>query len=89
MSFYAFRPQPQPAPVHLDVENGGKPASIRSGKSRKSARGDHIEPVEDYKVEYKTKFNKFHGENGVRTVTAKIGPVEGGEKALFNCCPSS
>lgn len=76
-SFYAFRPKQQ---HHLHPRSGspnepnGRPRSVRSAKSRKSMRASV-----DEQDDYKTKFNKFHTENGVRTVTGKIGPVEGGQ----------
>ncbi|KAG8894575.1 hypothetical protein FRB99_001133 [Tulasnella sp. 403] len=75
-SYYAFRPLP-PAPLQLSPDRTGRPASIRSGRSGRSGKGNAAEQIEDYKLDYQTKFNKFHTENGVRTVTGKIGPVEG------------
>ncbi|KAG8853527.1 hypothetical protein FRB96_008129 [Tulasnella sp. 330] len=80
-SFYAFRPKPQPPPHHHHPrsrspnEPNGRPRSLRSNKSRKSMRRGSMDANEQ--DDYKTKFNKFHTENGVRTVTGKIGPVEG------------
>jgi hypothetical protein len=80
-SFYTFRPAPINHTNSSDDGRGNKPSSLRSAKSKKSTRGeiDAAAVVEDYKADYTTKFNKFHGENGVRTVTGQIGPVEGGE----------
>ena len=61
---------------------GGIAPSIRSARSKRSTRSKAgSDPGEDYK----TKFNRFHSENGVRTVNGKIGPVEGG-KFSYLCC---
>ncbi|KAG8970786.1 hypothetical protein FRC03_000003 [Tulasnella sp. 419] len=71
-SYYAFRAQPAP-PAQLTLAGNGPTPSIRSVRSKRSTRSKaDTEPLEDYK----TRFNRFHTENGVRTVTGKIGPVE-------------
>lgn len=80
-SFYAFRPKAHHHHTRSGSPDGinGRPKSVRSVRSRRSTKhGSVIGEPEDYKEEYKYQFNKFHTENGVRTVTGKIGPVEGG-----------
>jgi len=73
-SYFAFRPQPAaPSEPQPPVNPKVRPSSVKSGKSRGSVKADSVDKVEDYK----TKFNKFHTENGVRTINGKIGPVEG------------
>ncbi len=48
---------------------------MKSSRSRKTAK---IEP-EDHTPQFKKEFEKFHNENGVRTILGDIGPVQNGE----------
>lgn len=48
--------------------------SLRSGKSGKKAGKTEEDGVPNFKKE----FERFHGENGVRTVMGSIGPVNNG-----------
>ncbi|KIO21531.1 hypothetical protein M407DRAFT_80274 [Tulasnella calospora MUT 4182] len=77
-SFYAFKPRRDEGrrPESIRSADGARASSVRSGKSKRSGK-EPPEVIEDYKADYKLKFNKFHTENGVRTVTGKIGPVNG------------
>ena len=72
-SFYMFRPRPisSPPPAH----DGG---SVRSGKSGKRSTKDR-NPDDDGVPSFKKEFERFHGENGVRTIVGSIGPVNNGE----------
>jgi hypothetical protein len=45
---------------------------VKSGKSRKAKNGQLAVPKHKYE------FDKFHSENGVRTVIGSIGPVNNG-----------
>lgn len=65
----------RPAPRSLS------PPSVRSGK-RKSIHAapdnEHISGV----AKHRRDFDRFHSENGVRTVLGTIGPVENGTQHL-------
>ncbi len=68
-SFYMFRPRPIASPSPLDG------VSLRSGKShKKAAKAEENDGVPNFKKE----FERFHGENGVRTIIGSIGPVNNG-----------
>ena len=73
-SFYMFRPKTSPASPRLPASPDSM--SVRSGKSRK--RSKETKP-EDSVPKFKKEFEKFHNENGVRTVVGSIGPVNDGE----------
>lgn len=73
-SFYMFKPKPVVVtPPH---SSGGDRRSVKSSRSRKTAK---IEP-EDHTPQFKKEFEKFHNENGVRTILGDIGPVQNGEQ---------
>lgn len=55
--------------------------SMPNGKSR-SRMGDPLQEEEDMPV-HKKEFERFHAENGVRTVIGQIGPVKGGTLCCF------
>ncbi|KAI1794629.1 hypothetical protein LXA43DRAFT_1091686 [Ganoderma leucocontextum] len=65
-SFYMFRPRPIVSPSPLDG------VSLRSGKSGKKVAKTK---EDDGAPNFKKEFERFHGENGVRTVMGSIGPV--------------
>ncbi|KAJ3573784.1 hypothetical protein NP233_g2206 [Leucocoprinus birnbaumii] len=66
-SYYAFHP----APV-----SKGSPAPSTTGKSsRKSTRKKREDDGKDGVPKLMKQFEKFHNENGVRTVMGSIGPV--------------
>ncbi|KAI0647340.1 hypothetical protein C8Q79DRAFT_908345 [Trametes meyenii] len=69
-SFYVFRPKPSPPSPRLPATP--ESSSLESGKSRK--RGKEPKP-HDAAPKFKKEFEKFHNENGVRTITGSIGPV--------------
>ncbi|CCM00016.1 uncharacterized protein FIBRA_02042 [Fibroporia radiculosa] len=65
-SFYMFRrksPAPSPRPN----------SSTGSGKKARSMKQDGLQ---DGTPKHKQEFEKFHSENGVRTITGTIGPVK-------------
>jgi hypothetical protein len=74
-SYYAFRPAPA-VPNH-----SSRPASMKSrktkGSKRASTKGRHAEDeLNDGVPQFKKEFERFRGENGVRTVIGSIGPVQ-------------
>ena len=79
-SFFMFMPKTiPPSPPHSG--SGGDQRSTKSGKSKKTAK---TEP-EDTIPAFKKDFERFHNENGVRTIMGDIGPVQNGE-SLFRPC---
>ncbi|RDX56496.1 hypothetical protein OH76DRAFT_392061 [Lentinus brumalis] len=69
-SFYMFRPKAHPTSPRYPVSPDS--TSVRSGKSHKRSK-DTTPKAELPK--FKEEFEKFHNENGVRTVSGSIGPV--------------
>ncbi|KAH9945863.1 uncharacterized protein BXZ73DRAFT_36856 [Epithele typhae] len=67
-SFYMFRPKPETPSSSLPTSPDS--SSVRTGRSRKKS----IKP-KDSTPKHKIDFERFHNENGVRTVTGSIGPV--------------
>ena len=72
-SFYMFKAPPKPHRLSPSMSSqSGSRQSTRSKKSKKSkAPGDGV-PA------FKKEFERFHNENGVRTVMGGIGPVNNG-----------
>lgn len=68
-----FKPRAVP-PSPPRSGSGGDQRSLKSGKSKKTAK---TEP-EDTVPAFKKDFEKFHNENGVRTIMGDIGPVQNG-----------
>lgn len=69
-SFYLFQPSKVPSPsVHVDNDNSGKPRKTKG--SNPGAEGTGV-------AKHRRDFEKFHDENGVRTVMGSIGPVNDG-----------
>lgn len=73
MSFYMFKPKPAPPSPPRSGSSGDR-RSTKSGRSKKTAK---TEP-EDNIPKHKKEFEKFHNENGVRTIMGDIGPVQNG-----------
>ncbi|KAF9061919.1 hypothetical protein BDP27DRAFT_1234384 [Rhodocollybia butyracea] len=77
-SYYIFHPSRQvnhsSAHPHKPTKSNNA-STIRKGKKKgdKNVKGD--ERLEE-ETSFKQKFNKFHSENGVRTVMGSIGPVQ-------------
>ncbi|KAF7363638.1 hypothetical protein MSAN_01021000 [Mycena sanguinolenta] len=79
-AYYAFRPSRVQHPSHHSSHSNSSSPRPRSGKSRKTkgskqttkGKEDHND---DGTPTFKREFEKFHGENGVRTVLGSIGPV--------------
>ncbi|KAF9014078.1 hypothetical protein BDQ17DRAFT_1386620 [Cyathus striatus] len=70
-SFYLFRP----SQAH-DHPRTSSRASARSGKAKPGGKGKKADGEEvDGVPKFKKEFEKFHAENGVRTVIGSIGPV--------------
>jgi len=80
-SFYLFRASGGAASPNPS-SSGLAPPSVRSGKSnrRKSQTLDEDDRIPKHKKE----FQKFHNENGVRTVMGSIGPVKDVRMLLKN-----
>ncbi|KAJ7775106.1 hypothetical protein B0H16DRAFT_1408343 [Mycena metata] len=72
-AYYVFQPSraQHPGDAHSPSP---RPRSSKSRKTKGSKRGT-IAPVDDGIPAHKKEFEKFHGENGVRTVLGSIGPV--------------
>ena len=75
-SFYMFIPNQASTSTAEDrasrarsIHSGRTDQSTRSGKSTKTGERGKKEPG------FRKAFDKFHSENGVRTVTGSIGPV--------------
>ncbi|TFK42316.1 hypothetical protein BDQ12DRAFT_719200 [Crucibulum laeve] len=68
-SYYLFHP----SRAHYPAPGGSRPPSRASKRSAKSKKGKKNE--EDGVPAFKKNFDKFHSENGVRTVMGSIGPV--------------
>ena len=81
-SFYMFRPRPSPPSPQLPASPDS--TSVRSSKSRKKA----AKPA-DSTPKFKKEFEKFHNENGVRTILGSIGPVNEGAYLSFLFSPIS
>lgn len=57
-----------------------------SSKGAKSTRKSNVnEQIPQHKID----FMKFHSENGVRTVTGSIGPVQNGKVMRFDHHPDT
>lgn len=80
-SFYLCRPRPaSPKPSTLPrSKSRNRSQSVMTGKSRRSALE---EDRRDGLPKHKKEFLAFHNENGVRTITGSVGPVQNGE-ALY------
>lgn len=73
-SYYMF--YPNAAPISPRLPASPHSTSVRSGKSHK--RSKETAP-RDTVPKFKKEFEKFHNENGVRTVSGSIGPVNNGK----------
>ncbi|KAJ3868370.1 hypothetical protein EV359DRAFT_32523 [Lentinula novae-zelandiae] len=74
-SYYVFHPSHQK--IHSSARSNRSTKSkstIRKDNRSKSIKGQDTE--DDLKPSFKQAFDKFHGENGVRTVMGSIGPVQ-------------
>lgn len=69
-SFYMFRPRPAPPSPRLPATP--ESSSAASGKSRKRTK---VSQPQNAVPRFKKDFEKFHNENGVRTIAGSIGPV--------------
>ncbi|KAJ6497066.1 hypothetical protein C8R47DRAFT_1184388 [Mycena vitilis] len=72
-AYYLFQPS-HAQPPSGSVSSSPRPRSSKSRKTKGSKRGT-LAPVDDGIPAFKKEFEKFHGENGVRTVLGQIGPV--------------
>lgn len=76
-SYYRFWPKQEASSPPSSRSNGDK-QSIKSGKSKKTIKANPQDSVPKHKKE----FDKFHSENGVRTISGNIGPVQNGAESL-------
>lgn len=74
-AYYLFQPSRAQHPSSSHSPSP-RPRSSKSRKTKASKRG--IPPEDDGIPAFKKEFEKFHGENGVRTVLGSIGPVSNG-----------
>lgn len=72
-SFYMFRPKPTPSSPRLPATP--ESSSVASGKSKKRSKAPK---PQNTVPKFKKEFEKFHNENGVRTISGSIGPVNNG-----------
>lgn len=74
-SFYLFLPNQ--APTSAAVDGLSRTRSVRSARTEKSTRSRKTKTGEEgeKKPAFRKAFDKFHSENGVRTLTGSIGPV--------------
>lgn len=73
-SFYMFLPHQ--ASTSTAEDGISRSRSLRSGRTDKSTRSKKTTKAkEDKEPAFRKTFDKFHSENGVRTVTGSIGPV--------------
>jgi len=65
------------------------PLSAQSGRSRKSIHATQDDAGFSGVAKHRRDFDKFHSENGVRTVMGTIGPVSDGRRATWSVltCP--
>ncbi len=77
-SFYQFKPRA----TSSNPSRAGSRADQRSVKSSRSRKAAKAEP-EDLTPKHKKEFEKFHSENGVRTILGNIGPVQNGESYVI------
>lgn len=76
-TYYLF--QPSRAHVHGPAHSPRGSPRPNSVRSRKTKGSKHVAgTVDDGVPAFKKQFEKFHGENGVRTVIGSIGPVQNG-----------
>lgn len=82
-----------PSGSHLSSTSNSKSRKAKSKRSTKSApngtsrrsstRGGSDEADDGCEegswLKYKKEYERFHAENGVRTVIGQIGPIKGGE----------
>ncbi|KAF8163581.1 hypothetical protein B0H34DRAFT_672541 [Crassisporium funariophilum] len=70
-SYYMFQPsRAHPPPLRPS------PRAPSRASTRRSKNGTEHESVEDKVPKFKKEFDRFHSENGVRTVMGSIGPVK-------------
>lgn len=78
-AFYLFSPS---RALHPGTRSSSVSPKPRSSKSRKSKASKHTinskNSKDDGLLTHQKAFEKFHGENGVRTVMGSIGPVQNG-----------
>ncbi|KAJ7724489.1 hypothetical protein DFH07DRAFT_759055 [Mycena maculata] len=72
-AYYIFQPSRAQYPPESSHSPSPRPRSSKSRKTKGSKRGTLAE--DDGIPTFKKEFEKFHGENGVRTVLGQIGPV--------------
>ena len=83
-SFYAFLPNQ--ASTSTAEERLPRAHSVRSARTEHSTRSKKTAGTKEDGKEpgFRKAFDKFHNENGVRTVTGSIGPVENVRMLLKN-----
>jgi len=79
-SYYVFHSPPR---AHTPAGSRKSPVPSRASTSRRSKKGKNgsfeEESGDDGVPKFKKQFDRFHSENGVRTVMGSIGPVQNGE----------
>ncbi len=77
-AYYLFHPSR--VTLHVPKSPSPRPHSMKSHKTKASRRTNHsTAPSDDDGIpKFRKDFEKFHSENGVRTVTGNIGNAKGG-----------
>lgn len=73
-SYYMFHP----SQVH--VPSTKRSPTPSNASTRKSKKGKNTNDENDGIPKFKKEFERFHSENGVRTVMGSIGPVQNGSE---------
>src|SRR5882757_8604498 len=89
-----FTDMPEDEQIHIFVQRPApspmsSPLSAQSGRSRKSIHATQDDAGFSGVAKHRRDFDKFHSENGVRTVMGTIGPVSDGRRATWSVltCP--
>lgn len=74
-SYYMF----QPSQAHVpSTKPSPTPSNASTRRSKKKGKKSNDDSEDDGIPKFKKEFERFHSENGVRTVMGSIGPVQNG-----------
>ena len=79
-SYYMF----QPSQAHVPSKKHSPTPSTASTRRSKKGINTHDDSEDDGIPKFKKEFERFHSENGVRTVMGSIGPVQNGSLGISN-----
>jgi len=83
-SFYRF----QPSQAHVSSTRRSPAPSNSSTRRSKKGKNANDDSEDDGIPKFKKEFERFHSENGVRTVMGSIGPVQNGSLGFKCTCMS-